>query len=279
MVIATSVTKHRVTSAMLYLVLTLLALLTLYPFLFMVQSSLRSTSAFLANPFGFPTSPLWSNYSRAASSIWRYGLNSLIVTGATVVITVASASTLAYATGRLRFQGREAVFYISIAMMMVPFFILLVPLFLWLKQLGILNTYQGLVLPYSAFNLSLAIFILRRVFEDLDEVLFEACRIDGGSEWTAFWRIAVPLARPIIGTVAFLTAIATWNDFLLAFLTLTNPSLFTLPLGEVEFTTRYSVEYGPLMAAYTIGSAPLVLLFVFVNRSFIASFSRAKLKV
>lgn len=263
----------------LYAGLGALALLTLYPFIFMVETSLRSTVAFLQNPLGLPLAPRWSNYGRAFAKIWRFGLNSLLVTAVTTALVVTTASTAAYALARLRFRLREPLFYSMIAIMMVPFLVVLVPLFLWMKDLGLLNSYPGLILPYAAFNVSLAIFILRTFFAGLDENLFEACRVDGGSEWVAFRRIAIPLARPIIGTVAILTALNTWNDFLWALVAVSRVSLFTLPLGEVEFSTRYSTHYGPLMAAYTLGAAPLIILFILVNRSFVESFTRAELRV
>lgn len=262
----------------LYAGLGLLAILTLYPFVFMVETSLRSTIAFLKDPLGLPLAPRWANYETAFSKIWRFGLNSLLVTGVTTALVIVTGSTAAYALARLRFRFRDAVFYSMIAIMMVPFLVVLVPLFLWVKQLGLLNSYAGLILPYAAFNVSLAVFILRTFFGGLDESLFEACRVDGGSEWMAFWRIAVPLARPILGTVAILTALSTWNDFLWALVAVSKVRLFTLPLGEVEFSSRYSTHYGPLMAAYTLGAAPLIILFILVNRSFVESFTRAELR-
>lgn len=256
-----------------------LAILTILPFLFMVNTSLRSTVSFLRSPLGVARAPRWSNYSTAFLTIWHFGLNSIIVTALTTLLVCVTATLAAYGLARIRFRFREPIFYAMIAIMMVPLLVMLVPMFLWVKQLGLLNSYASLVLPYSAFNVSLGILILRTFFSGIAEDLFEACRVDGGSEWTALRRIAFPLARPILGTVALLTAISTWNDFLWALVAISNVNLFTLPLGVVEFSTRYSTDFGPLMAAYTIGSLPLILLLIGVNRSFVRSFTQTGLRL
>lgn len=268
--------------------LILLALLMFYPFYFMLQTSLKDDSQF-ALQFWIPTAPFhWENYAQAFAIIWRYIVNSGIVVGSATLAILAIATLAAYPLARLRFAGRELLYYTLIAMLMVPGILLLVPQFVLIRDLHLIGTYPGVILPYIAGGLTaggngggivLSLFILRAFFASLPEELFEAARIDGASEWRVFLRVAVPLVRPALASVAILQVLTYWNDYVWPLLVLTDDSMKTLVVGLVAFQTRYSMHYGPQMAGYTIGSVPLLLLFVFGVRQFVTGLTAGALKL
>lgn len=263
----------------LSIVLLILAALMFYPFYFMVQTSFKDNSQF-ALQFWIPTAPFhWENYATAFPIIWHYIVNSVIVVGAATVGVIVVSTLAAYAFARLRFPGREALYWALISMLMVPPVLTLVPLFVLIRTIGLIGHYSGVILPYIAGNEVLGIFILRAFFASLPEELFEAARIDGASEIQVFLRVAVPLVRPAVTAIAILTILLTWNDYVLPLLVLTDDSVKTLVLGLVTFQTRYVTNYGPEMAGYTIGALPLLLLFSFGMRQFISGLTAGALKL
>jgi ABC-type glycerol-3-phosphate transport system permease component len=261
-----------------YGVLGILGLLMLYPMFFMFVTSLKTNAQFYYHFLWFAVPLHWSNYVLAFSKIWRYMLNSVFVTGMSTLLVLILSSTAAYAFARLSFPARDIVYYAIIGIMMVPFLLMFVPLFILVRDLGLLDTYWGLILPYAATGQALSIFILRTFFANLPNDMFEACRIDGGSEWQAFFRIALPLSKPVLGTVAILQVIATWNDYLWPLVVIDHNSLRTLALGMVAFTGRYAASYGPLMAGYMLGSLPLILLLIMTSRTFMEGLTAGALK-
>ena len=161
---------------------------------------------------------------------------------------------------------------------MIPAVLTLVPSFLLVKSLGLMNTRWALILPYIAGGQVLAIFIMRAFFAGLPEELFEAARIDGAGEIGAFWRIAIPLTRPILVTIAIIQVLSTWNDYVWPFLVVQDDSLKTLVVGLVLFQTRFYTNWGPLMAGYTLASIPLLLLFFVGMRYFIEGLTSGALR-
>lgn len=263
----------------LSIVLLVLAALMLYPFYFMVQTSFKDNSQF-ALQYWIPTAPFHGeNYTTVFPLIWRYIVNSIIVVGSATIGVIIVSTLAAYAFARIRFPGREIIYWALIAMLMVPPVLTLVPLFVLVRNVGLIGHYTGVILPYIAGNEVLGIFILRAFFASLPQELFEAARIDGSSELQVFLRVAVPLVRPAVTTVGILTILLTWNDYVLPLLVLTDDSVKTLVLGLVAFQSRYVTNYGPEMAGYTIGALPLLLLFSFGMRQFINGLTAGALKL
>jgi ABC-type glycerol-3-phosphate transport system permease component len=164
--------------------------------------------------------------------------------------------------------------------MMIPSVLTLVPQFVLVSDLHLLETRWALILPYTAAGQVLAVFIMRAFFAGLPEELFESARMDGAGELTAFWRIALPLTKPILGAVAILQLLSTWNDYVWPFVvTQQSPDLYTLVVGLVSFTGRHSTQWGPLMAGNIFASLPLVLVFLFMTRYFIDGLTAGALKV
>ncbi|HEX5417172.1 MAG TPA: carbohydrate ABC transporter permease, partial [Chloroflexota bacterium] len=180
---------------------------------------------------------------------------------------------------RFSFPGREIMFYLVLALLMIPGILTLVPSFLLVKSLGLIDSFWGLILPYIAGGQVFAIFILRQFFSALPEELFESARIDGASEVRAFWSIAVPLSQSIIGVVAIMHILSTWNDFIWPLVVMSTESKFTLTLGLLNFRGVYWDNWGPLFAGYVIASIPLLILFGFTSRLFVEGLASGALKL
>jgi multiple sugar transport system permease protein/raffinose/stachyose/melibiose transport system permease protein len=163
--------------------------------------------------------------------------------------------------------------------MMLPYVLTLVPQFILIKNFGLLDTRWALILPYISGGVVFAIFVLRSFFSTLPQELFEAAYIDGASELQVFWRLALPLIRPAVGTVAILQILGTWNDYIWPSVVLLSDQLFTMPIGLVAFQGHHTTEWGPLMAGYTLASLPLVILFALTTRTFIEGLTQGGLKL
>lgn len=263
--------------------LALLALLalTLYPFFFMVVTAFKDNAEFTFQFWWFAL-PLHGDYLIAAAAhIWPYVVNSGIVAVGTIVGVLTTSTLAAYAFARFTFWGRQFWYYSILAMMMVPAILTLVPSFVLVKNLGLINSLWGLILPYIAGGEVLAIFILRTFFAGLPNELFEAARIDGASHLQTFARIALPLTKPALGTIAIITLIGVWNDYVWPLLVIGDDRLRTLALGLVYYTGFGSnqTQWGPLMSAYTVGTLPLLIVFLLSVRYFIQGLTAGALKL
>jgi ABC-type glycerol-3-phosphate transport system permease component len=260
-------------------ILVVMAALMLYPFYFMIQTSLKDNSQF-ALDFWVPTAPYHvENYGEAFPVVWHYMWNSVIVTATTTVGVVAVATLAAYPFARLSFPGRQVLYYSLISLMMIPGILTLVPQFVLVRDLHLIGNFGGVILPYIAGNELLGIFLLRAFFAGLPEELFEAARIDGGSDLQLFLRVGLPLVRPAVAALAIVVVLGVWNDYIWPLLVLTDDSVKTLVLGMVVFQTKYITNYGPLMAGYTLAVLPLLLLFALSMRQFIAGLTGGALKL
>lgn len=267
-----------------YALLLVLILLTFFPIWIMIVTSLKTNTQFYENLIGFTLPFQWSNFSQAWQQISPYIVNSVIVTTATVAGVVTFSTLAAYAFARMRFSGKEILYYVFLILMMVPGVLTMIPQFVLVKNLGLLDSLWALILPYigggiSSGGIAFAIFVLRSFFTSLPDELFQAARIDGASELQVFWRLGLPLIRPAVATVAILQILSTWNDYIWPSATLYTNTFFTLPLGLVTFQGNHLTDWGPLMAGYTIASVPLVLLFAFTTRTFIEGLTQGGLKL
>lgn len=284
--------KRRGHDLWLHVPLLILLALTFYPFVFMLQTSLKDNAQFYHDFWGFSPPFHWVNYVDAWGAIHAYIGNSAVVTIVTVLGTLAVASLSAYAFARHRFPGKQALFYAVLALMMVPGVLTLISSFMWMKQFplaggndwageggqGFIDSHLALVLPYVAGSQVFAIFILRSFISALPEELFEAARLDGASEWRLFAQLAVPLCKPILGTVAVMVSLSTWNDYVWPLIVLSDDTKKTLAIGLAAFRGAYQTTYGPLMAGYVLASLPLLLLFLLTMRAFIAGLTSGALK-
>jgi ABC-type glycerol-3-phosphate transport system permease component len=257
------------------------------PMVWVAYSSLKSDAEIFGHPFALPAAGElhFDNYTRA----WReahfgeYFLNSVVVTGAAVALIVALGATAAYALARFYHPLGRAVFWLFLAGLMIPTQLAIVPLFFELRALGLLNSRLGLILVYTANGLPFAIFILAGFFRSLPRALYEAAVIDGCGEFAAFWRVLLPLARPGLVTVAIFQFIAVWKEYFFAFMLLggdTTGEARTLPLGlaNLSITAEYRTDYGMLFAGLVLVTAPILLVYLRLQRQIVKGVAAGALK-
>jgi multiple sugar transport system permease protein/raffinose/stachyose/melibiose transport system permease protein len=242
------------------------------PFLWMISSSLKTPREIFTRPFALPQDLAFGNYLRAwDQGIGVFLLNSLIVTTITVVLIILVAGMAAYAFARLRFRGRALLYTLIVAGYAVPIHTVLVPLYRMLDGAGLLNSYAGLVFPYVAFGIPFSIILLYAYLSEFPVELEEAARLDGCNRWQILRHVVAPLSLPGIASVAIFQGVFTWNEFLLALLIVSNDSLKTLPVGLVAFRGEYANDWGAIMASVTIATAPLLILFILLQKHFVRS--------
>ncbi|HEO71849.1 MAG TPA: carbohydrate ABC transporter permease, partial [Candidatus Hydrogenedentes bacterium] len=200
----------------------------------------------------------------------RYLVNTLIVVASTALGVVLAASIAAYTLSRYRFAGHRAIFYYIIAAMMFPGVLTFVPSFMVVRQLGLLNTYWVMILPYIAGGQVFATFIFKSFFDGLPEELFESARIDGAGHAQIYSQIVVPLSKPVISVVLIMTTFGAWNNFLWPFVTLPEGELHPIASGlYVMATSPFAQNFSTLFSAYMVSSIPLLIIFVYATKPFI----------
>jgi raffinose/stachyose/melibiose transport system permease protein len=250
-------------------VLVLFAAIALFPMIGVVAQALEAPRFDLSN-FG----TAWRDGHFAA-----YLRNSVIVTVVTVVVAALLSIMSGYALGTMRFRGSGAVFLLFLAGLTIPTEAVVVPLYFDLRSLDLDNTYAGVILPQVAMSVAFGTFWMRAYFRSVPRSLVEAARMDGASSWATLWRVLVPMGRPAIVTMVVLTSMWTWNEFLLPLVILnSDEGLRTAPLGLSVFQGAHKTDYAALMAGALIIAAPIVLLYVFLQRHFIAGMLSGAIK-
>ena len=258
---------------LIYGALVLAAIAFLAPFAWMISTSLKPLNETMSlPPRWIPHEIHWENYPDAIREMryfWRYAGNSLLLCLLSVVGTVTSSALAAYGFSRIEWKGRDTVFMVLLATMMVPFPVVMVPIYGLFKELGWIGTFKPLWVPAffaGAFN----VFLLRQFFLGLPRDISEAARIDGCSEIGIFFRVILPLCKPALLVVALFQFLFTWNDFLGPLIYLTEQKDFTLALGLQSFQSQQGgTAWHHLMAASTLVVLPVIVLFFFTQKSFI----------
>jgi multiple sugar transport system permease protein len=259
------------TDWVLFVVLLIGALLMSGPFIWMIATSFKpAADVFQFPPSLFTADPQIDNYRRIFTTIpfGRAMANSLVVSVLVTLLQLITCSMAAYAFACLRFRGREALFLIYLAALMVPSQVTLIPNFILIKTLGWIDTYQGLILPY-AFS-SFGTFLLRQYLKSIPAELLEAARIDGASHAQIYLTIVLPLAKPALGALAIFTFVAQWNNFLWPLITTTKPDMQVAIVALATLQGQYNTDWPLLMTGSVIAIVPVLLVFVFGNRAFIA---------
>jgi len=244
-----------------------------YPFLVLIYGSLKSEGDFLVNPLSVPLVPHFENYAYAwnAAHIPSYTINSAIVSIATVVLTLVLASTASYGLSQFRFRAGRPIYLSFILLLTIPVQIYIIPLYIIVVKLRLADNFLGLILPYTAGSLPLAVFLFRTYFDALPSDLIDAARMDGCNHLQAFLHIVLPLAKPIVATVSIFTFVGAWNEFFLALVFIHNPSLATLPLGlQAFFVNQYQTQFPQLFATLIVSIAPIVVVYLVLQRQFMA---------
>jgi multiple sugar transport system permease protein len=258
------------------------AVALLVPFYWMILSALKDTSQIFGRPIQWwPVPVRWDNFTRALNypgfPFLQFLWNSLFYAGLVSCGTVLSSAAVGYSFARLRFPGRDVLFGVTVSTMLIPAIVLFIPSFVLFKHLGLLGTYAPLIGPAFLGN-AFFIFLLRQFFRGLPQELSDAARIDGAGEFRLFWQIMLPLARPALIVAAILSFLWTWHEFFGPLVYLADRHQYPLSLGLFAFRAQHSTEWGLLMAAATLATAPLIGIFCFTQRYIVASLTLTGLK-
>lgn len=260
--------QQRLKTIGLYVLLSAIALLLLFPLLWLVGTSFKSPTedVFAFPPQLIPEEPTLENFR----TVWqtypfgRYLLNSVIVATFSVLLNLLFCSLAAYPLARLQFRGRETIFALIVATIMIPFQIVMIPLYILTVNLGLRNSYLGVIFP--AIASAFGIFLLRQAFLGVPKELEEAARIDGCTELGLWWHVMIPAVRPALVTLAIFVFIGSWGDFLWPLIILDDPDYYTLPLGVATLAGTFSLDWRLIAAGSVISIAPVLLFFIIMQR-------------
>ncbi|WP_238559873.1 carbohydrate ABC transporter permease [Planktothrix rubescens] len=255
-------------TVIIYIILGIIAVLMLFPLVWLVSTAFKSPSEniFQFPPQFIPSQPTFQNFIKVwqTNPFGRYLFNSSFVALLTVSLNLLFCSLAAYPLARLNFKGRDGIFTAIIATIMIPFQIVMIPLYILTVQLGLRNSYLGIIFPSiaSAFG----IFLLRQAFKSVPKELEEAARIDGCSELGIWWNVMIPAVKPALITLAIFVFIGSWSDFLWPLLILDQPEFYTMPLGVATLAGTFSLDWRLIAAGSVISIAPVLLLFLILQR-------------
>jgi ABC-type glycerol-3-phosphate transport system permease component len=263
----------------LELLLVVVAVLFFGPFLWLISTSLAPESQVFTRSIVWIPNPIsWSNYANGLNEFpfWQYFKNTMVICIAVVIGATASSSFIAYGFSRVSWRGREPLFVVVLATLILPYQVTLIPLYLLFKQFGWLNTYLPLIVP-SYFGNAFFIFLFRQFYLGLPFELSDAARIDGCSELAIYTRVILPLSKPVLATAAIFSFIGAWSDFLGPLIYLTDQSKYTLSIG-VQQVIGQEPHWTWLMAVGVVMTLPILILFFFVQRTFIQGISFSGIK-
>jgi multiple sugar transport system permease protein len=264
----------------MYAVLLVGMILVAGPFLWMVLGSLKTQGELLqVPPTWFPEAPTLDNYGRLFERLDfpRFFFNSFVVAVTITAANLVFCSMIGYALAKLDFAGRNQLFLLVMATLMVPQGVILVPLFILMTNLGLINTHAGLILPFAAG--AFGVFLMRQFMVGIPDELLEAARVDGATEWYLFWRIVMPLSGPALATLGILTFMSSWNMFTWPLVAATSEEMYTLPVALATFSRgQFSSDYGLLMAGSLVIVAPILIVFLVLQRHFVQGIATTGLK-
>lgn len=273
---SSSITKK----ILLYLLLIAITLFMIGPFLWLLSTALKSASEniFQYPPKLLPEEPTFSNFGKVMDvfPFWRYLLNSTIVSGLTVILNVLFCSLAAYPLARMNFKGKNTVFILILSTMMIPFQLLMIPVYILSLNLGLQNTYLGMVLPHvtTAFG----VFLMRQAFMTVPYELDESARMDGANSFQIWWKVLMPLVKPSLVTLTIFTFVSAWGDFLWPLIIVNDQNMFTLPLGLNMLSGTFTSDWRLIAAGAIISMIPVIVIFLLLQRFFIGGAMKGAIK-
>ncbi|MBP1994486.1 carbohydrate ABC transporter permease [Paenibacillus eucommiae] len=274
--------KHRaLDSAFLirHTVILFFGILTVLPFFVLLSLSFKDSTQFNLQRWSVTFPFHWENYDAAWQAIHVYIGNSFVISGVTVIGVLVISCLAAYPLARIHFFMKEKIYFLIIALLMIPFTLTMVPLFSLVIEFRILNSWLGLWGPYIASGQVFCIFVLRSFFSSLSEEMFEAARVDGASEMRILFSIVLPLSKAIIATLGVLNVLNTWNDYIWPVMVINDDRLMPLTIGLMVFQKQFTTDWGPLFAGYVIASIPLLIMFIFASKQFVEGLSSGSVKM
>jgi raffinose/stachyose/melibiose transport system permease protein len=272
-------TSSRVERTVTYVVLGLFSLLALAPLVGVVLAAMHPSGALLSG-ISLPDSFSLSTFRTAwnEGGFGRLMTSSVIVAVAVVAFTTVLSIPAGYAFGTMRFPAADLLFYVILTGIVVPFESLVVPLYYSFRDAGLTDSYWALILPQTGLSISFGTFWMRAFFRSVPPELSDAARVDGASSWRILWRVLVPIGRPAILTMVLLVFMWTWNEFLLALVMISDDAHRTAPLGLSAFQSRYGVDVPGVSAAAVFVAAPVVILYILLQRQFLRGMLAGSIK-
>lgn len=247
------------------------AVLMTVPFVWMVLSAFKDLpQVFVIPPKWLPDPVVWGNFKTAWTSL-PFGqayVNSFVISGSVVVVTLLTSAMAAYAFGRVRFRLREPLFVVFLATMMVPYQLTIIPVYLLMRELGWLDSHLSIIVPNALFN-AFAVFLLRQFVRGIPREIEEAATLDGANRLRIFWHVVLPLLRAPLAALAIFTFMAQWNNFLQPLIFLSSQDKFTVPLLVNQFRGTYTTNFPVMIAAAAVATVPVLIVFVIGQRSII----------
>jgi raffinose/stachyose/melibiose transport system permease protein len=263
-----------------YLILIIITLIVLVPIVIMVFGALKTRGEMFAHPYTIPIPAHWENFVLILNtpSFWTMLLNSLIVALGTTLGVLIVCSLASFVFARMQFRGKDLAFNFLTLGLMFPITIAIMPVYLVVRQMHLIDSLQAVILVQIAFAISANILILRGFFTSIPMELQDAAYIDGCTTFGFFWRIMLPLARPALAAIAALTLITSWNDLLTPLVLLNTESLWTLPLGTMQFQGQYSSDLALTAAFVTLTALPAIIFYMFAERQIVSGLTAGALK-
>jgi len=264
---------------LIYVVLVLGLILTAAPLVWMVSASLMPAGeATTYPPRLLPSRVTFEHYAALFTrlDLARYLVNSTLIAAAITAISILINSLAGYAFAKLRFQGRDAIFRSLVAALVIPVQVTMLPLFLLLKEMGLINTYMGVIIPGMASIFG--IFLIRQYALSIPDSLLDAARTDGASEFRIYWSLVLPLCKPIIVTLALFTFMGAWNDFMWPLIVLTEDEMYTLPVALANLLGEHAQDTELMMAGSVLTIVPVATLFIFLQRAYVAGLMMCSVK-
>jgi raffinose/stachyose/melibiose transport system permease protein len=254
--------------------------LCLLPMWATVIGGFKTTGDLRTNAFGLPRQWIADNYSSIlfGARFWQMLWNSTVIAAFTVFFTLVVSSMAAFALAHLRFAGKKWIANYLTLGLTFPFATAILPVFLRVRDLGLLDSYWAVILPQVTFNLSFSIVLLRGFFAELPKELFEAAFMDGCSYTKIFWRITLPLSRPIIATVGVLALVGSWNNFLLPLVMIDSDQIYPWPLGIMQYQGQYGTDWGRVLAFVSLTMMPAIFFYLLAQKHIIAGLTSGAVK-
>lgn len=261
--------KKYIGSGLVYGILFIWAFIQIFPIYWLITFSLKSNSEiFGGNAIGLPKEWLWSNYEKALinGKVGLYFMNSVIVTGLTIIITITISLMATYALTRMVFRGKKQMNGFYMLGLTVPIHSALLPVFIMLRNLKLLNSYWALIIPYVAFAISMAVLIFSGFISTIPKELEEAACIDGGTVYDVFFRIIVPLMKPAMATVSIFTFLQAWNELMFAVVFINDTKYKTLTVGIQSLAGQYTIDWGAIGAGLVVATIPTLIVYIFMSK-------------
>lgn len=276
----------RIRGLITHAILALATIVTLYPVVWVVKMAITPSQGFSTSASPWPEHPTLDNFRDVVTTHdlaghWLFGrqlLNSVIVSAAVTVLGLLLATSAAYALSRFRFTGRVSTLRAFLLSQMFPGVVTTIPLYVLLDRLHLLNRLGGLILVYSTTAIPFCVFMLKGYFDSLPKELEEAVLLDGGTRFTAFWKVALPLARPALAVTALFSFLTAWNEYILAATFINEPTGFTLPVALQRYVGDYSTQWGRFAAGAILVSLPVMALFFALEKHLVGGLTAGGVK-